>query len=50
MRRPGMAFSFAGVVFLIVAIVTGNYAAFLTIGLALVVVGMLIQRRGQKSQ
>ena len=50
MKRPGIPFFIAGVVFLVMAIATGDFSAFLTIGIALIVVGMLFQRRSKKSK
>ncbi|MFC1967301.1 hypothetical protein ACFLV2_01475 [Chloroflexota bacterium] len=45
MKSPGMLFIFSGLTFLLVGIATGNFAVFLTIGIALIVIGSGIRQR-----
>jgi len=44
MKKSALPFFAAAIMFLIIAFTTNNFAAFLTIGLALIVVGMMISR------
>ena len=50
MKSPGTPFFAAGIMFLIIALATGKIVVFLPIGIALIIVGIGIIRRGQKSQ
>jgi hypothetical protein len=50
MKSPGMVFVSAGITFLLVGIATNQITIFLTIGIALSIVGIGIKKRGQKNQ
>ncbi|HEY96482.1 MAG TPA: hypothetical protein G4O15_16265 [Dehalococcoidia bacterium] len=50
MKRPGIMFIVAGIIFCALTAITGDVAPFLPIGIALIIIGIVAIQRFRKGQ